>query len=130
GLLDAYYRPFRTRSEIMPDGWFHTGDVGYRDVDGYLFLNGRSKDVINVMGMKFFPQEVEGVLASHPGVKEASVFGRPESRCGEQVLARVVTKDGCYLPELEQQLRQSCKARLASYKVPEQIEFVQALPKT
>jgi acyl-coenzyme A synthetase/AMP-(fatty) acid ligase len=130
GLLDAYYRPFRTRSAIICDGWFDTGDVGFQDEDGYLVLKGRSKDVINVMGMKFFPQEVEAVLASHPGVEQASVFGGPEKRRGEQVLARVVTKDGCYRPELEHQLRQFCKTRLAAYKVPEQIEFVQALPKT
>ena len=72
GFLDAYYRPWRTRAEIMPDGWFRTGDLGTLDADGCLFLHGRSKDVISVLGIKVFPQEIEAVLTSHPGVQGAS----------------------------------------------------------
>src|SRR5262249_7833707 len=68
GFLDAYYEPWRSREEIMPDGWFRTGDVGELDGDGCLFLRGRTKDLIDVLGMKFFPQEVEAVLLSHQGV--------------------------------------------------------------
>ena len=130
GFLDAYYHPFRTRREIMADGWFRTGDVGRLDDDGYLYLRGRSKDVINVMGMKFFPQEVERVLASHPSVEAVAVFGGSDLRWGEIVNARVVPKDACLESDLEHQLRQYCKERLAAYKVPEQIEFVRALPQT
>ena len=75
GFLDAYYRPWRDgAAEIMPDGWFHTGDVGELDADGCLFLRGRTKDVISVLGMKFFPQEVEAVLLSHPAVQGACVL--------------------------------------------------------
>ncbi|MCI0359215.1 MAG: acyl--CoA ligase [Planctomycetaceae bacterium] len=130
GLLDAYYQPWQTRDQIMPDGWFRTGDVGHVDGDGYLFLRGRSKDVICVMGMKFFPQEVERVLATHPHVEAASVFGRADGRCGETVCARVVTGDCADRPLLERELRRYCRERLASYKVPEQIELVSALPRT
>jgi len=130
GLLDAYYQPWRTRDEIMQDGWFRTGDVGHVDRDGYLFLRGRSKDVICVMGMKFFPQEVEHVLASHPHVQAVSVFGRADERCGETVCARIVTRDGADRSLLERELRLFCRERLASYKVPEQIELVAALPRT
>jgi long-chain acyl-CoA synthetase len=130
GLLDAYYQPWQTRDEIMPDGWFRTGDVGHVDRDGYLFLRGRSKDVICVMGMKFFPQEVEHVLAAHPHVQAASVFGRADERCGETVCARIVTREGADRSLLARELRLFCRERLASYKVPEQIELVAALPRT
>jgi long-chain acyl-CoA synthetase len=83
GLLDAYYQPWRTRDQIMPDGWFHTGDVGELDADGCLSLRGRTKDLISVLGMKFFPQEVESVLAQHPQVAACCVLGRADDRMGE-----------------------------------------------
>jgi long-chain acyl-CoA synthetase len=130
GLLDAYYDPWQTRDQIMPDGWFRTGDIGCVDRDGYLFLRGRSKDVICVMGMKFFPQEVERVLTAHPQVQAASVFGRRDERSGETVHARVVTDGVADLARFERELRQHCRQHLASYKVPEQIELVSALPRT
>ncbi len=76
----------------MPDGWFRTGDVGELDADGCLFLRGRTKDVINVLGMKFFPQEVEAVLASHPAVAGACVLARHDERLGEVPIARVLAK--------------------------------------
>ena len=82
------------------------------------------------MGMKFFPQEVERVLQSHPGVEAACVCGHPGDRRGEQVFARVVIKQGCGNDTLERQLRQHCQERLAAYKVPGRIEFVSALPRT
>jgi long-chain acyl-CoA synthetase len=130
GFLDAYYHPWQTRSEIMPDGWFRTGDAGFVDRDGYLFLRGRTKDVISVMGMKFFPYEVEQALAAHPLVRAASVFARRDPRSGEQVHARVVVAGQTPAQELEQALRQHLRLRLATYKVPERIEFVAALPQT
>jgi long-chain acyl-CoA synthetase len=130
GALDAYYRPFRTRDEIMPNGWFATHDVGMLDEDGCLFLRGRSKEVISVMGMKFFPQEVENVLVQHPAVKEASVYGVAHERTGEVARARVVLRVAGSTDELQNELRRYCLEHLAPYKVPEQIEFVKALPKT
>ena len=130
GFLDAYYDPWQTRDQIMPGGWFRTGDVGHVDADGYLFLRGRSKDVISVMGMKFFPQEVEAVLAAHPLVQAASVYGGRDERWGQTVHARIVTKGHALTAELERELRQHCRQQLAAYKVPERIEFVAALPRT
>jgi long-chain acyl-CoA synthetase len=129
GFLDAYYHPFQTRDEIMLGGWFRTGDVGQLDDDGYLFLKGRSKEVISVMGMKFFPQEVERVLTAHPAVAAATVFARGDSRRGETVHACVVPQNGGGgdLPVL---LRQFCQQRLAAYKIPREIELVSALPQT
>lgn len=130
GMLDAYYHPWRTRAEIMPDGWFSTGDVGELDADGCLYLRGRSKDVISVMGMKFFPQEVESVLCMHPAVAEASVLARRDGRSGETPYALVVCQPEADREGLEDELRHWCAGRLASYKVPETFEFVAVLRRT
>jgi long-chain acyl-CoA synthetase len=130
GFLDAYYHPWQTREQILEDGWFRTGDVGRLDENGCLHLAGRSTDVINVMGMKFFPQEVERVLASHPGVQAAVVFSQKGGRYGETAHARVIANHGAGSDDLACELRQFCSQRLASYKVPERIELVQSLPRT
>jgi long-chain acyl-CoA synthetase len=129
GFLDAYYHPWRTRREIMPDGWFRTGDIGALDSDGCLYLRGRSSDVINVMGAKFFPQEVEAALLSHPQVAEACVFGRRHSRLGEVPCARVTPHPGA-ATDLPDVLRRHCERHLASYKVPHEIELLDVLPRT
>ncbi len=130
GMFDAYYRPWRPRGQIVNDGWFATGDIGELDSDGCLYIRGRRKDVISIMGMKFFPQEVEAVLGSHPAVAAAVVFTEHDSRRGEAVHAHVVCKAGTSSPALRDDLRTWCKARLAFYKVPEVIEFVDALAQT
>jgi long-chain acyl-CoA synthetase len=130
GMLDAYYDPWQTRDEILRDGWFHTGDVGRLDQDGYLYLTGRTKDVINVMGMKFFPQEVERVLTNHPNVAAASVFAARDERWGESVGARVVAHEGTDDSQLASRLQAYCRKHVAEYKVPRQIEFVSSLPRT
>jgi long-chain acyl-CoA synthetase len=129
GFLDAYYRPWRPRAAVLQDGWFRTGDIGELGADGCLVLRGRIKDVISVLGMKFFPQEVEAVLASHPRVAGACVFARPDERLGEIPHARVVTRaSGGRVSEVE--LLAYCRERLAEYKVPRRVEFVPALPRT
>jgi long-chain acyl-CoA synthetase len=128
GFLDAYYDPWQPRAEIMPDGWFHTGDVGELDADGCLFLRGRTKDVISVLGMKFFPQEVEAVLTAHPAVAAACVYARSDSRLGEVPCARVVPATRATASERE--LLEHCQRRLAAFKVPDRIEFVSNLERT
>jgi long-chain acyl-CoA synthetase len=130
GFLDAYYDPWVPRREILEDGWFRTGDVGSVDAEGNLSLRGRASDVINVMGMKFFPDEVERVLAAHPLVQAASVFGGRDDRYGETVHARLVPRGTTDTAALESELRQLCRRQLAAYKVPERFEFVPALPRT
>jgi long-chain acyl-CoA synthetase len=130
GMLDAYYSPWQTRNEILRDGWFHTGDVGRLDQDGYLYLTGRIKDVINIMGMKFFPQEVERVLVSHPDVAAASVFASRDQRWGEAVGARIVLRQDFDDNQLASRLQAYCREYIADYKVPRQMEFVSALPRT
>jgi long-chain acyl-CoA synthetase len=130
GFLDAYYSPWRTRAEIVPDGWFHTGDVGQVDAAGCLFVRGRSKDVINVAGMKFFPQELERVLQTHPAVQEACVKKRPDGRFGEVPHAWVVLAyDGRPRPSAGE-LLEYCRQRLADFKVPRSLELVECLPRT
>jgi long-chain acyl-CoA synthetase len=130
GMLDAYYHPWRTRDEILADGWFRTGDVGELDADGCLFLRGRQTDVISVMGMKFFPQEVEAVLMAHPAVAEAGVFAQRNRQGGEIPHARVVLRPDAQREGLEYELRRWCGERLASYKVPEKIDVAEALRRT
>jgi long-chain acyl-CoA synthetase len=129
GMLDAYYDPFQCREEILANGWFATGDIGELDSDGCLFLRGRAKELISVMGLKFFPQEVEAALLAHPSVQQASVFGQTDERFGQVPYARVVTSDTAS-GGLERQLLAHCRQRVAEYKVPRRIEFVRAIPTT
>ena len=130
GILDAYYDPWKPRSEIMEDGWFSTGDLGRVDAEGYLYIHGRSKEMINVGGMKFFPQEVEGVLESHPAVKEACVFGHPHERFGEVPFAHIVLANQQDGGVTEEKLKAYCAARMAAFKKPEKIVFVNTLART
>ena len=80
GIFDAYLVPWQEREDVLRDGWFATGDLATRDEDGHLFLQGRSKSVINVGGMKVFPEEIEAVLNTHPAVRESRVFGEAHAR--------------------------------------------------
>jgi len=130
GLLDAYYNPWQTREAIMADGWFATGDLGYLDTDGYLFIQGRSKEIINIGGMKIFPQEVEACLESHPAVQEACVFPYPDKHMGEIPYASVVAAPSAIPPPEEEELMAHCSRNLAHFKVPVKIEFVEQLPRT
>jgi len=128
GFFDAYYQPWRTRREVMADGWFATGDLGWLDEEGYLTLSGRSKEVISVAGMKFFPQEVEEVLDAHPAVRESCIYAHGHDLFGEVPHARVVLREGAAPPVDE--LKAYLARRLAAYKIPERILFVDALTRT
>jgi long-chain acyl-CoA synthetase len=108
------------------DEWLATGDTGWQDDEGYLFLTGRLSDVINRGGEKLGPIEVEEVLRSHPAVRDAGVVGVPDPDLGERVGAVVVVADPVSVAELTAH----CAARLASYKVPEHIGFADELPVT
>jgi long-chain acyl-CoA synthetase len=129
GFLDAYYEPWKPRRDVLANGWFRTGDVAERGGDGTVVLRGRLKDVISVLGMKFFPQEVEAVLASHPTVQAACVVGQPDARLGEVSHARVQLRPGLPPPS-EGELLAHCERQLALYKVPRRIEFVAELQRT
>ena len=118
--------PAATKSAFR-DGWFRTGDLGYLDQDGYLFIVGRLKDVINRGGEKVAPAEVEEALVGHPDVVEAAAFSIPHERLGEDVAAAVVLRPDAKLSA--QKLRNFARERLAGFKVPSLIRIVQEIPK-
>lgn len=130
GFLDAYYDPWQTRDEIMPDGWFRTGDLGEFDENGCLFIRSRSKEMINVGGMKVFPREVEAVLHQHAAVSEAAVFAVRRMQSREALCAHVVAHPDAKNLPTESEMRQFCAKHLAHYKVPERIQFVTELART
>ena len=128
GMFDAYYKPWRLRDEVLEDGWFRTGDLARRDKDGYYWIVGRVKDVINVGGVKVFPYEVEEVLLSHPAVEEAVVFGAPEPRFGEAPHAKVKLRSGAVCTGRE--LLLYVNEKLSVFKTLRAVEFVDEISKT
>jgi len=126
-MVGYWENPTETKNMIR-DGWVYTGDLGYLDEDGYLFIVDRKKDLIKPGGFQVWPREVEEIIAAHPAVAEVSVAGVPDSIQGEAVKAWVVLRAGQQVTAEE--LRTFCKDKLAGYKVPRQIEFRDALPKT
>jgi acyl-CoA synthetase (AMP-forming)/AMP-acid ligase II len=127
-LMDGYFDDPEASARVLRDGWFHTGDVGVLDDEGYLSIVGRMKELIRSGGESVAPAEVEAVLAGHPDVAEIAVVGIPDDRWGEIVCAVVVpTPDAS--PSLES-LQQLCLQRLASFKKPRRLECVEALPRT
>jgi acyl-CoA synthetase (AMP-forming)/AMP-acid ligase II len=125
-VMLGYYKRPDANAETLRDGWLHTGDVGYRDEDGFFFLIDRKKDMIIRGGENIYPREIEDVLLEHPGVKEAAVIGRLDEVRGEEVHAVVALTSGTDIGELEEH----CKARLAPFKVPSSWEVTPELPKT
>lgn len=127
-VMAGYWnRPDETAKVMTPDGFFRSGDVGILLPDGQVKIVDRMKDMVLVSGFNVYPNEVEDVLASHPGVLEAAVIGLPDEHSGEAVTAFVVKKDPALTAEA---LRGFCKDSLTGYKVPKQIIFRDALPKT
>jgi long-chain acyl-CoA synthetase len=116
-----------TRAAITDDGWFKTGDAGYRDADGYLFLHDRVKDMIVSGGENIYPAEVENVLAEHPDVADVAVIGVPHDTWGEAVMAVVVPREGATVGERD--LVAFARERLAGYKAPKAIAFTDVLPR-
>lgn len=130
GFFDAYYSPWKTRTEALEDGWFATGDLGSFDEDGYLWIRGRQKELINVAGMKFFPRELEEVLERHPCVQEACVYPHPHERMGEVPYSLVVLNKDCPSKPSVEELQKYCGYSVGPYKIPVMIRFVDALLKT
>jgi long-chain acyl-CoA synthetase len=126
-VMKGYFGNPQATAEAIRDGWLRSGDIGYRDPDGYYYIVDRVKDMINVSGFKVFPREVEEVLFRHAAVREAAVIGVPHPVRGEAVRAYVVLKSGA--TATAEELRALCGGAVASYKVPETIEFIEALPK-
>ena len=112
----------------VPSRWLHTGDLGYLDADGYLFIVDRKKDLIKTSGYQVWPREIEEVIASHPAIAEVGVAGIGDATQGEAVKAWVVLRAGQTVTEAD--LRAFCREKLAAYKVPSRVEFRAELPKT
>ncbi|MCG8615927.1 MAG: acyl--CoA ligase [Desulfobacterales bacterium] len=131
GLLDAYYTPWQPRADILAqnNGWLATGDLGVMDEDGFLTIVGRSKEMISVAGMKFFPQEVEAILERHPAIRSACVFGISAHRTGEAAMAHLVGADDEPHPT-ETELKAYCNRHLAGYKIPVDFQWVSAITRT
>ncbi|XP_041002860.1 oxalate--CoA ligase isoform X2 [Juglans microcarpa x Juglans regia] len=109
-------------------GWFHTGDLGYLDSDGYLHLVGRIKELINRGGEKISPIEVDAVLLSHPDIAEAVVFGVPDDKYGEEINCAIIPREGSGIEEAE--VLRFCNKNLAAFKVPKKVFVTDSLPKT
>jgi long-chain acyl-CoA synthetase len=128
-VMAGYFnRPEETAHALTPDGWLRTGDGGYVDEDGYLFLTDRVKDMIISGGENVYPVEIEEVLTQHPGVAEAAVIGVPDERWGEAVMALVVARD--HHPPAAEDLLAFARERLAGYKLPRSVDYVDELPRT
>jgi long-chain acyl-CoA synthetase len=126
-VMTGYHGNPEATARAFAGGWFHTGDLGYFDEDGFLFIVDRIKDLIIRGGYNVYPREVEEVIYAHPAVAEAAVVGVPDPRLGEEVHAVVAVKAG--QPVTEAELIEFVKQRVAAYKYPRTIEFRDSLPK-
>jgi len=126
-VMMGYWNQPEETAKALRGGWLLTGDIGYRDADGYYFITDRKKDMLLVNGINVYPREVEETLYQFPGVKEASVIGVPDARKGEQPLAFVVANEGTALEE--KAILQFVRSKLADYKAPRRVVFLEALPR-
>ncbi|WP_328832421.1 AMP-binding protein [Streptomyces sp. NBC_00252] len=127
-VVPGYWRRPEATAETFPDGELRTGDIGFMDPQGWLYVVDRKKDMINASGFKVWPREVEDVLYTHPAVREAAVVGVPDGYRGETVKAYISLRPGAETDPDE--LAVYCKERLAAYKYPRQVEILPDLPKT
>ncbi|MFF7973024.1 AMP-binding protein [Streptomyces sp. NPDC007905] len=127
-VVPGYWRRPEATAETFPDGELRTGDIGFMDAQGWLYVVDRKKDMINASGFKVWPREVEDVLYTHPAVREAAVVGVPDGYRGETVRAYISLRPGAAADPDE--LAVYCKERLAAYKYPRQVEILPDLPKT
>src|SRR4029450_11292825 len=126
-ILKGYYKNTHATETAFRNGWFHTGDIGYRDKDGFYYIVDRKSDMIIRGGENIYPREIDEVLYQHPQVAAAAVVGVPDQLYGEEVAAFVGPREGPLVSAEE--LMEFCKARLADYKCPKTIRFVKDIPK-
>ena len=126
-ILKGYFKNEAATATAFRNGWFHTGDIGYRDVDGFYYIVDRKSDMIIRGGENIYPREIDEVLYQHPQIATAAVIGIPDELYGEDVAAIVVLKPEAQLSEAD--VIEFCKARLADYKCPKTVRFVDDIPK-
>jgi long-chain acyl-CoA synthetase len=127
-MLGYWKKPEETKNTFNSDDYFLTGDIGYIDSDGYFFITGRKKNMIDVSGLKVYPREVEEELVEHPAVQEVAVVGIPHAIRGETVKAFVVLADN--ETASEEELIEFLKGRIARFKIPRRVDFLDELPKS
>jgi long-chain acyl-CoA synthetase len=126
-ILKGYYKNPEATATAFRNGWFHTGDIGYRDKDGFFYIVDRKSDMIIRGGENIYPREIDEVLYQHPAVAAAAVVGIPDDLYGEEVAAFVVLEENTTVTEEE--VVEFCRARLADYKCPKVVRFVNEIPK-
>jgi long-chain acyl-CoA synthetase len=126
-IMKGYYNKPEATAEAFQDGWFHTGDLAYKDEDGFFFIVDRKKDLVIRGGYNVYPREVEEVLFGHPSIAEVAVIGKPDDKLGEEVVAIVALKQGA--DTTAEDVIAYCKERLAAYKYPREVRIVPELPK-
>ena len=126
-ILKGYYKNPDATATAFRNGWFHTGDIGYRDADGFYYIVDRKSDMIIRGGENIYPREIDEVLYQHPNVAAAAAVGVPDDLYGEEVAAVIVLKDG--VKTSAQEVIDFCKSRLADYKCPKTVHFVHDIPK-
>jgi acyl-CoA synthetase (AMP-forming)/AMP-acid ligase II len=126
-VMKGYWKLPEATAETIVDGWLHTGDICMQDEDGYVYYVDRRLDMINRGGENVYPREIEGVIASHPSVSEVAVFGVPDERLQEEIMAVIVLKANSQVSEEE--IVRLCEDNLARYKKARYVQFVDALPK-
>jgi len=125
-IMKGYYKRPEATAEAFKNGWFHTGDVGIMDEDGYLSIVDRKKDMILRGGYNVYPRELEEIIMTHPAVSLCAVIGVPDDRMGEEVKAYLVLKEGAQLSEAD--FINWCKGQFAANKYPRFVEFRDSLP--
>ena len=126
--MKGYYNDQKKTDEAIIDGWLHMGDIGFIDAEGYLHVTDRKKDMIITGGFNVYSAEVEGIINSHPAVRDCAVVGVPDDKWGEAVKAVVECNAG--MKTTEDEIIALCKERLGSVKTPKSVEFVDVLPRS
>jgi long-chain acyl-CoA synthetase len=126
-ILKGYYRNPDATATAFRNGWFHTGDIGYRDADGFFYIVDRKSDMIIRGGENIYPREIDEVLYQHPGVAAAAAIGVADQLYGEEVAAFIVLMEG--REATEEEIIAFCRARLADYKCPKTVRFIKEIPK-
>ena len=127
-VTSGYLNNPRANSASFVDGWFRSGDLGSRDADGYLFVRGRLKEIINRGGEKISPGDIDAALLSNPKVLDAASFGESDAIYGENVQAAVILRPG--MEATEDELRDYCRTKLSAFEVPQRIHIVAEFPRT
>lgn len=127
-IMQGYWNDATATHEVLRDGWLRTGDLGHRDADGFLYIDGRSVDMIKVGAFRVSPQEIEEVISAVPGVEEVCAAAMADELLGQAVKAVIVKREGAQVDE--RAIKAHCRQHLAAYKVPKSVEFVSVMPRT